>query len=229
MVRRLPEHVAIIMDGNGRWAKNLGLPKVEAYAKGMLVAKDIAIACIDRAIKHLTLYAFSLENWFRSAEEVNSIMSLFSQYLSSQELHRLAGDHGVSIRFVGDLKLLREDLVELMLDVQSGTRKNNALFLNVAISYGARQDIIHAVNAALSAKVDSIDAETLGKFLWTKDLPDVDLLIRSGGEKRVSNFLLWQLAYAELYFCDTMWPDFTAAHFSDALDSYLARDRKYGR
>ncbi|KAF2281658.1 hypothetical protein GH714_042482 [Hevea brasiliensis] len=165
----------------------------------------------------------------RSTDEVSDIMSLFSNYLSSPELRKLAHDYGASIRFVGDLKLLRVDLVEHMFDIQSVTRNNDALCLNVAVSYGARQDIIQAVNAALDSGVEFVDGETLSSFMWTKDLPDVDLLIRSGGEKRISNFLLWQLAYAELYFCDIMWPDFTAAHFSDALDSYLARHRKYGR
>ncbi|ASI48127.1 di-trans,poly-cis-decaprenylcistransferase [Anaplasma ovis str. Haibei] len=229
MVHKLPKHVAVIMDGNGRWAESRGLPKMEAYTQGLLAAEKVVEACIGHSIKHLTLYAFSLENWFRSTDEVSDIMSLFSNYLSSPELRKLAHDYGASIRFVGDLKLLRVDLVEHMFDIQSVTRNNDALCLNVAVSYGARQDIIQAVNAALDSGVEFVDGETLSSFMWTKDLPDVDLLIRSGGEKRISNFLLWQLAYAELYFCDIMWPDFTAAHFSDALDSYLARHRKYGR
>ncbi|AAV86275.1 putative undecaprenyl diphosphate synthase [Anaplasma marginale str. St. Maries] len=229
MAHKLPKHVAVIMDGNGRWAKSRGLPKIEAYTQGMLAAKKVVEACVHHAIRHLTLYAFSLENWLRSTEEVSDIMSLFTNYLSSPELRKLSDDHGVSIRFVGDLKLLRADLVERMSDIQSVTRNNDALYLNVAVSYGAKQDIIQAVNAALDSGVESVDGETLRSFMWTKDLPDVDLLIRAGGEKRISNFLLWQLAYAELYFCDIMWPDFTAAHFSDALDSYLARNRKYGR
>ncbi|WP_041651300.1 polyprenyl diphosphate synthase [Anaplasma centrale] len=229
MVHKLPRHVAIIMDGNRRWAESRGLPQMEAYTKGLSAAEKVVEACIGHSIKHLTLYAFSMENWFRNTEEVSDIMGMFASYLSSPELRKLADDYGASIRFVGDLKLLRIDVVELMFDIQSVTRNNDALCLNVAVSYGARQDIIQAVNAALDSGIESVDGEMLNSFMWTKGLPDVDLLIRSGGEKRLSNFLLWQLAYAELYFCDTMWPDFTAAHFSNALDNYLARNRKYGR
>ncbi|MGN7678334.1 MAG: polyprenyl diphosphate synthase [Anaplasma sp.] len=226
---KLPEHVAIIMDGNGRWAAGKGLPRIEAYKKGLVAAEQIVEACANRSIRNLTLYAFSLENWFRNAEEVNDLMQLMSDYLSSPRLRTLANDYGASVRFVGDLGLLRPELLELMSDMQSATGGNGALFVNVAVSYGARQDIIYAVNSILGAGVSSVNEEVLGNFLWTKDLPDVDLLIRSGGEKRISNFLLWQLAYAELYFCDAMWPDFTVADFSYAIDDYLSRNRKYGR
>ncbi|MGN7661491.1 MAG: polyprenyl diphosphate synthase [Anaplasma sp.] len=225
----LPEHVAIIMDGNGRWAASRGLPRIEAYEKGLVVAEQIVGACANRSIRNLTLYAFSLENWFRGVEEVNDIMQLMSNYLSSSRLRTLANNYGVRVRFVGDLGLLKPELLELMSDMQSATSGNCALFVNVAVSYGAKQDIVYAVNSILSAGVSSVNEEVLSSFLWTKDLPDVDLLIRSGGEKRISNFLLWQLAYAELYFCDAMWPDFTVADFSYAVDDYLSRNRKYGR
>ncbi|QXK91695.1 di-trans,poly-cis-decaprenylcistransferase [Neoehrlichia mikurensis] len=226
-IHNLPNHVAVIMDGNGRWAKGRGLPKIKGYEAGSRAAEQIIDVCLNYSIRYLTLYAFSLENWLREKGDIDSLMKLLDSYLSST-VYSLV-DKQVRISFIGNLSLLPSNILKKIEEVQLSTYNNSGLFLNVAISYGARQEIVAAVNSIICNNIKVVDGTVIKNFLSSKNLPDVDLLIRSGGEKRLSNFLLWQLAYAELYFCNTMWPDFTRKHFLEALNEYSMRNRRYGR
>jgi undecaprenyl diphosphate synthase len=228
----LPRHVAIIMDGNGRWARRRLLPRLEGHRQGAKAVRRAVEFCRRKGIRVLTLYAFSTENWQRPKSEVSGLMSLLSQYLDSEldELH--AND--IRLRTIGDMTRLPKALAEKVRAAEEKTAQNKTMTLNIALSYGGRQDIVNAaveVSKAVKAgrmDADSITEEVFAQFLATRDLPDPDLLIRTGGEVRISNFLLWQCAYAELYFTPLLWPDFDDYTFTEALQAYQERQRRFG-
>lgn len=226
----MPRHVAIIMDGNGRWAKRRFLPRVAGHRKGVEAVRTVVKSCAERGVEALTLFAFSSENWRRPAEEVSLLMQLFVSALQ-QEVDRLH-QNGVRFRVIGDISPLDRSLVALIHNAQKLTAANTGLTLTVAANYGGRWDIMQAVERLRreSGNDDSPWTETqLLSRLCLGDLPEPDLFIRTGGEQRISNFLLWQLAYTELYFTDTLWPDFDAASLDLAIASYRGRERRFGR
>ncbi len=225
----LPKHLAIIMDGNSRWANKRGKIKIDGYRKGSEVAYDIAKYCITLTIPCLTLYAFSMENWLRPKEEIDCIFDLLYFALTDKDKVNFICNYNIKLNFVGNLNLLPQKVFDQIKKVEEMTRKNDSLLLTVAVSYGAKQEIIHAISNIIKENIDSVSEDRFEKFLYTKDLPKLDLLIRTGGEKRLSNFLLWQAAYAELYFCDTLWPDFSCQDLSRALEDYAKREKRYGR
>ncbi len=227
------EHIAIIMDGNGRWATKRGLPRSMGHKKGAEVVKEIVRAAGEVGVKFLTLYAFSTENWQRSKDEVDTLMGLLRQYLKSdlQELQ----ENNVRIKFIGESEMLDADIVSAMRKLEIDTAQNDALTLCIALSYGSRQEIVNAVKktAALVKKgdisVNDIDIKMFSDMLYTKSIPDPDLLIRTSGEQRISNYLLWQLAYTELYFTKTLWPDFNKDELVAIIKDYKTRERRYGK
>jgi undecaprenyl diphosphate synthase len=226
--RLVPHHVAIIMDGNGRWAKQRFLPRVAGHRRGVENVRSTVRACVDKGIEHLTLFAFSSENWRRPAEEVSLLMQLFSFALE----HEVAKLHDAGIRFraIGDLSRFDARLRELIAKAELLTAANTKLTLSVAVNYGGRWDIMQAVNRMIEANPGKTFVETdLPQYLAMAYAPEPDLFIRTGGEQRISNFLLWQLAYTEMYFVDTLWPDFDAAAFDRAIASFQNRERRYGR
>ena len=220
-----PRHVGIIMDGNGRWATRRGLPRIAGHRAGADRVREIVEACPDLGITHLTLFAFSTENWKRSVEEVAGLMTLFRRYIQS-ETDRLVTE-GVRVRFIGGRDRLNPRLVRLMQGLEAATHHNDRLHLTVAINYGGRDELMRAV-ARLVAEGITPDEQAIAGALDTAGLPDPDLVIRTSGEQRVSNFLLWQAAYAEYAFPDTLWPDFTAREFADILASVSRRERRFG-
>src|SRR5690348_13715257 len=230
---RLPRHVAIVMDGNGRWARRRGQPRSFGHRAGQKAVREAVEFCRRSKIEALTLFAFSSENWKRPDEEVGALMELFLRALDREveELH----SNEVRVRFVGGLDLFNEALRSRMLAAMDKTGGNNALHLNVCVNYGGRWDIAQAArNAALAMQrgelaVDAMDESAIAPFFCLADEPAVDLLIRTGGEHRISNFLLWQIAYAELYFTDTLWPDMDQTELACALDDYANRERRFGR
>lgn len=229
-VQRVPQHVAIIMDGNGRWAKKRFLPRFAGHAKGVDAVRGLVRACLERGVSYLTLFAFSSENWRRPVEEVTLLMQLFVKALE-QEVDRLQ-QNGVRLRVVGDLSKFDPVLQSLITRAESSTAGNERLHLTIAANYGGRWDIVQACNRLLverGAGHAPISEAELAAELSMSFAPEPDLFIRTGGEERVSNFLLWQLAYAEFYFTDTLWPDFDAAAFDLALKSYSQRERRFGR
>lgn len=226
----LPRHVAIIMDGNGRWARKRYLPRFAGHRRGVETVRDTVKYCLERGIEFLTLFAFSSENWRRPEEEVTLLMQLFVRALQ-QEVSRL-DRNGVRLRVVGDLSRFDPDLQSLILASEQQTAGNEKLTLTIAANYGGRWDILQAVNRMATEHPEKQGAWTeadLAPFLAMSYAPEPDLFIRTGGEERVSNFLLWQLAYAEFYFTDTLWPDFDSAAFSAAITSFQQRERRFGR
>ena len=229
----LPRHVAIIMDGNNRWAKARQLKPQDGHSRGAEVARKIVAACVDRNIPYLTLFAFSSENWLRPQTEVRALMALFLKVLRRDEITQLHA-MGVRIRFIGNRSSFSKALQKGMLEVEKRTEANLKTTVFVAVDYGGRWDIAQAVSrlvADLPSESDiagSITAATLHQYTSLAEAPDPDLCIRTGGERRLSNFLLWQLAYTELYFCDTYWPDFNEAEFQLAIDDYASRQRRFG-
>jgi undecaprenyl diphosphate synthase len=226
----VPRHVAIIMDGNGRWAKHRFLPRVAGHRKGVDAVRSTVQGCAERGVEALTLFAFSSENWRRPAEEVSLLMQLFVSALQ-QEVERLH-KNGIRFRVIGDLSRFDPALVELIAKAQQLTAGNSGLTLTVAANYGGRWDIMQAVNRLRAEHGGSSAPWTetqLQAHLALSDLPEPDLFIRTGGEQRVSNFLLWQLAYTEFYFTDTLWPDFDAQALDQAIVSYQQRERRFGR
>jgi undecaprenyl diphosphate synthase len=225
----VPRHVAIIMDGNGRWAKRRLLPRVAGHRKGVEALRGVIRACAERGVSHLTVFAFSSENWRRPQEEVTLLMELFMRALESEvaKLH----ENGIRFRVIGDLGGFSERIQSLIRDAEALTRGNNRLTFTVAANYGGRWDVVQAVRALIAegAQAADIDEAALAKRLSMAGEPDPDLFIRTGGEQRISNFLLWQLAYAELYFTDALWPDFDAAALDAAIVSYRKRERRFGR
>ncbi len=225
----VPRHVAIIMDGNGRWAKRRMLPRVAGHRRGVKTVREITKACIDQGVEHLTLFAFSSENWRRPLDEVSFLMKLFVSALRSEvsRLHK----NGIRFKAIGDLSRFDPVLIELIREAEVLTADNTRLTLSVAVNYGGRWDIMQAVNrimATRSSPAEVTEAE-LAEHLEMAYAPEPDLFIRTGGEKRISNFLLWQLAYTELYFTDTLWPDFDSTALDLAIQSYVNRERRFGR
>lgn len=227
----VPRHVAIIMDGNGRWARKRFMPRVAGHSRGVETVRKIITRCIERGVGYLTLFAFSSENWRRPADEVSFLMQLFMRSLK-KEIARMH-ENGIRFRVIGDLARFDEALVRMIRDAEAMTAGNTALELTIAANYGGRWDILQATNALLaSGELDGGKAVTeamLQPHLSMAYAPEPDLFIRTGGEKRISNFLLWQLAYTELYFTDTLWPDFDADAFDKALASFSDRERRFGR
>lgn len=226
----MPQHVAIIMDGNGRWAKKRFLPRVAGHKRGVETVRKMTMACIDRGIPYLTLFAFSSENWRRPADEVSFLMQLFLKALED-EIHRLH-ENGIRFRVIGDLSRFDQPLVDLVHRAEALTAGNDRLVLTIAANYGGRWDILQAMEKMLAAepeKRSGFSEADLAPHLCLADAPEPDLFIRTGGEQRVSNFLLWQLAYTEFYFTDTLWPAFDTAALDRAIDSYQHRERRFGR
>lgn len=228
----LPEHVAIIMDGNGRWAKARHLPRTAGHKRGADTVRRIIEAARRMGIGYLTLYAFSSENWKRPESEVNDLMGLLRLYLR-HELATLA-KNGIRFKVIGDRSRLSPDIVALVEETEAKTASNVAMTLVVALSYGGRQEIADTARmlarAAAAGRIDpeAIDEDVFAQGLSTSGIPDPDLLIRTSGEQRMSNFLLWQCAYSELVFVDTLWPDFTEEEFAEAVAEFRRRDRRYG-
>ncbi|MBD2465008.1 isoprenyl transferase [Oscillatoria sp. FACHB-1407] len=230
---RLPRHVAVIMDGNGRWAKRQGLPRIMGHRRGVDTLKDMLRCCKDWGIKALTAYAFSTENWGRPLEEVDFLMTLFERVLRQELREMMAED--VRIRFVGNLSALPPSLRAEIERSMIETQHNQGIEFSVATNYGGRQEIVQACRAIATQvqqgliQPEDIDESLFEQHLYTRGVCDPDLLIRTSGEMRISNFLLWQMAYAEIYITDTMWPDFDRAEFHRALCAYQQRDRRFGR
>jgi undecaprenyl diphosphate synthase len=217
------------MDGNGRWAKRRLLPRVAGHRKGVETLRDVIRACADRGVAHLTVFAFSSENWRRPQEEVTLLMELFMRALEN-EVTRLH-ENNIRFRLIGDLAGFSERIQILIRDAEALTCNNTRLTFTVAANYGGRWDIVQAVKKLMSVGLaaDDIDEAALAQQLSLSDAPEPDLFIRTGGEKRISNFLMWQLAYTELYFTDALWPDFNAKALDEAIESYRTRERRFGR
>jgi undecaprenyl diphosphate synthase len=226
----MPQHIAIIMDGNGRWAQKRHMPRTVGHAKGTAVVRGLVEQCAKLGVKYLTLFAFSTENWRRPVDEVSTLMGLFVQYLE-KELDALAAA-GVRLKVIGDVVGFAPELQNRIHAAENATLYNQGITLVVAANYGGRWDVVQAVRAWQaenpSADASELSQEQLALHLSTAGMPDVDLLIRTGGEQRVSNFLLWQAAYAELYFTDTLWPDFDEVQLEKAITWYSQRQRRFG-
>ncbi|MBN1474100.1 MAG: isoprenyl transferase [Syntrophaceae bacterium] len=217
------------MDGNGRWARKHAIGRIRGHRKGAQAVRVTVRACREIGIKYLTLYAFSMENWNRPGEEVKGLMSLLEEYLDKEidKLHK----QGIKLTTIGELDLLETRVKDKIRRAKELTKSNTKMTLNIALSYGGRDEIIHAVkNIIQDSKVKKIDInkETFRRYLYTNNMPDPDLLIRTGGEYRISNFLLWQIAYSELYFTKVLWPDFTKEQLLKAIASYQRRERRFG-
>ena len=229
---QLPQHIAIVMDGNGRWANKKHLPRVAGHREGVKAAKTIIEACGKAGIKILTLFAFSSENWNRPKTEVSALMSLFVSSLEN-EIQTL-NKNGVKLNFIGDRSQFKKELKDKINESEKLTQSNSGFVLNIAANYGGRWDIVRACKDLCSnvqenkLTLDEIDEQTFSKAISTYPLPEPDLFIRTAGEERISNFLIWQLAYTELYFTDTLWPDFDERQLQLAIDSYSQRKRKFG-
>lgn len=230
---KLPRHVAVIMDGNGRWAKKQGLPRIMGHKRGVDVLKDLLRCCRDWGIQALTAYAFSTENWGRPLEEVEFLMTLFERVLR-KELQEML-EENVQIRFVGDLEALPRSLQSEIERSMAETRSNRGIRFTVATNYGGRQEILHACRAIAQQvqqgllQPEAIDKDIFERYLYTAGISDPDLLIRTSGEMRISNFLLWQMAYAEIYITESLWPDFNRTEFHRALAAYQQRERRFGK
>ncbi len=228
----LPEHIGIIMDGNGRWAKKRGLPRSAGHSAGADTLKKIVTECNKMGIKYITVYAFSTENWKRPKEEVDFLMNLLLGYLRDAE-KTLAGEN-VVIRAIGSRKELSEEIQQQIIKTENFTKNNTGIIMNIAVNYGSREELIHAVRK-ISKEVkdgkistEDISSELISDNLYTKGQPDPDLIIRTSGEERISNFLLWQMAYSELYFTDRLWPDFGIKDLYEAIEEFQHRTRRYG-
>jgi undecaprenyl diphosphate synthase len=231
--QRIPQHVAVIMDGNGRWAKGKGMERVFGHKNALTSVRESVAAATDIGVKAITLYAFSTENWNRPKLEVKALMTLLVTSLKKE----LPGfqENGVKINAIGDLKSLPTKSQKVLAEVIDATKDNNKIILTFALSYGSREEIVNTIKN-ISKKVvnneltiEEIDENVINSHLYTFNLPDVDLMIRTSGEQRISNFLLWQMAYAELYFTDVLWPDFRKSDFFDAVIEYQNRERRFGK
>jgi undecaprenyl diphosphate synthase len=227
----MPKHIAVIMDGNGRWAQKRHMPRTVGHAKGASAVRNLVECCIKKEIPYLTLFAFSTENWKRPADEISTLMGLFLQYLE-KEMNGLS-EAGVRLKVIGDITAFPAELQERIQAAEQATAKNQVITLTVAANYGGHWDIVQAVKnwqqANPALHVSQLSQDALAQHLSTADMPDVDLLIRTGGEQRISNFLLWQSAYAELYFSDALWPEFDEAEISKALHWFTTRERRFGK
>jgi undecaprenyl diphosphate synthase len=230
---KVPRHIAIVMDGNGRWAKARHRPRSFGHNAGRKAVREVVESCLREGVQALTLFAFSSENWKRPEDEVGALMGLFLRALD-KEVDELHG-YGVRLRFIGDLSAFDEPLRERMQAAMVRTAGNDKLHVNIAVNYGGRWDIVQASRHAAEAvargelRADEIDEARLNQWTSLAELPPLDLFIRTGGECRISNFLLWQVAYAELYFTDTLWPDFDQACLRRAIEDFARRERRYGR
>jgi undecaprenyl diphosphate synthase len=230
--KKLPRHIAVIMDGNGRWAQKHALGRIVGHQKGAEAVRITVKTCREIGIRYLTLYAFSVENWIRPPHEVEALMSLLETYLRSEIKEML--DKGIRLTTIGNRDALRGSIKETLNDVMEKTAHNREMTLNLALSYGGRDEIVDALKRLIrdartgKIKDEEITRELFSSYLDTADLPDPDLLIRTSGEYRLSNFLLWQMAYTEFYFTDVLWPDFGRDDLIDAIVSYQKRERRYG-
>lgn len=225
--RVLPTHIAIIMDGNGRWAKKRSLPRTAGHAAGSKNFKDIARYCNKIGLKYLTVYAFSTENWKRPKEEVDNIMKIFKDYLEDAKNFK---DENIMVRFIGDRSVLDPDIIRLMKEAEDASADATGLKLNIAINYGGRDEIVHAVKDIVKSGIsaDDITEQTISEHLYTAGQPDPDFIIRPSGEYRLSNYLIWQSAYAEYWFSDILWPDFKSKDLDRAIDDFNKRNRRFG-
>ena len=225
MEKQVPNHIAIIMDGNGRWAKKRGLPRTFGHKEGAAALRKIITHAAKLGIKYLTVYAFSTENWKRSQEEVSALMFLFKSYIKNEEKNIM--ENNIKFMVSGRRENVSESLLEAIDKLQEKSKNNSGLTFNIAFNYGGRAEIIDAVNKILKSGKTSIDEVEFSKYLYN-DIPDPELLIRTSGELRISNFLLWQIAYSEIYITDTLWPDFDEKELDKAIESYEKRDRRFG-
>lgn len=225
----IPRHIAIIMDGNGRWATKRFMPRVAGHGKGVEAVRNIVEACVERGVEYLTLFAFSSENWRRPADEVSLLMRLFVTALEREVAKMHAND--IRLKVIGDLSRFDTNLQELIANAERKTANNQRLTVTICANYGGRWDIMQAIGKMVASNpgVADFTEDQLAPHLAMAYAPEPDLFIRTGGEERISNFLLWQLAYSELYFTDTYWPDFDAAALDIAIDSYRQRERRFGR
>ena len=221
----IPQHIAIIMDGNGRWATERGKERSFGHQAGVEAVRKITAECTRLGVKYLTLYTFSTENWGRPADEVAALMGLVLSSLEDEIFMK----NNVRFRVIGDIKRLPDNVQQKLRETEEHTAKNDAMTMVVALSYSSRWEITEAVRQITAEGIQNIIEETISKHLTTSFMPDPDLLIRTGGELRISNYLLWQIAYSELYFCDTYWPDFDEAALHKAIESYQKRQRRYGK
>ena len=229
----LPKHIAIIMDGNGRWAKSKGKNRVFGHRNGTEAVHKVVEAAARMQIEHLTLYAFSTENWNRPQQEVSTLMDLLIRALR-RELNKMVKNN-IQLKSIGDISKLPTEVEKELIDTINKTKDNDGMILTLALNYGARQELTQAMQQ-IAAKVknniispENVDETIINEHLYTQNLPPVDLLIRTSGEQRISNFLLWQIAYAELYFSEVLWPDFNEKHFEEAINSYQKRERRFGK
>ena len=240
-MKKIPEHIAIIMDGNGRWATEKGMPRNAGHQAGVETVRRITAECVRLGVKYLTLYTFSTENWNRPADEMSALMGLVLTSLEDEIFMK----HNVRFRVIGDMKRLPDDVQQKLRETEEHTAGNDTMTMVVALSYSSRWEIAEAVREIVAEVHDSlgttkflktgglfpkdITEETVAQHLQTRFMPDPDLLIRTGGELRISNYLLWQIAYSELYFCDTYWPDFAEADLHKAIESFQSRQRRFGK
>ena len=229
---KLPSHIAIIMDGNGRWARKKFLNRISGHMKGVDAVREVVTACRELGIKALTLYAFSEENWKRPKEEVTALMGLLKKYLLKEQAEMLKNQIRLSV--IGRMEDLPPAVQKTLIETIKKTKQCDGMILNLALSYSGRSEILHAVQDILSdfekgrIRKEEIDPKRFSQYLWTRDIPDPDLLIRTSGECRISNFLLWQIAYTELYVTDTLWPDFDREELLKAIADYQSRERRFG-
>ena len=222
---RLPRHIAIIMDGNGRWAKKRGLPRTAGHKVGAETFRDIATYCRELGVEYLTVYAFSTENWKRPKDEVDTIMELLEQYLQ-EAINTMERDH-IRLKILGDTAALSPKLQQMVAQTNAISTHYQGFQANICLNYGGRSEILRAARLCAEAGEEWTE-ESFGKYLWSAGIPDPELIIRPSGELRLSNFLLWQCAYSEFYFCDTLWPDFDRAALDRAIIDYQGRDRRFG-
>ena len=225
--RILPTHIAIIMDGNGRWAKKRSLPRTAGHIAGAKTFKNIARYCNKIGLKYLTVYAFSTENWKRPKDEVEGIMNLLRDYLKDAENFK---NENIKVKFIGNLEVLDDDIKDLILKDEEGSKNATGLHLNIAINYGGKDEITRAVREIVTSNIpaEEITEQVISDHLYTKGIPDPDFIIRPSGEYRLSNYLIWQSAYAEYWFSDILWPDFKPKHLEKAIDEYNHRNRRFG-
>ncbi len=229
---KLPRHIAIIMDGNGRWAKKKNLNRISGHIKGIDAVREIVTACRELGIKVLTLYAFSIENWRRPKDEVAALMGLLMEYLFKEREEMV--QNNIRLSAIGRIEDLPLEVQNTLRETSKKTEQCDGMILNLALSYGGRSEILHAVQGILSdfqkgkIKPEEINLQRFSQYLWTRGIPDPDLLIRTSGEFRISNFLLWQIAYTELYVTETLWPDFDRKELLKAIAAYQSRERRFG-
>lgn len=228
--KSVPQHIVLFPDGNRRWAKEQGLDTLEGHLKGLENFEGLLLWCKSRGVKIITVFGFSSENWNRSQEEVNYLMDLFEKYLSDKSTIEKFQEEGIRVKIIGQKERLKPSLQQIIVNIEEKTKQNSTFHLNLAVSYGGKWDIMQATKNIVKENipVDEITEETIASHLSTSGFPDPDLIIRVGGEKRLSNFVLWQAAYAELYFSPKYWPTFTEQDFDEALEEYARRQRRFG-